>query len=222
MIIKLVVDKIHAHYTHKIHTEMKVYFTASTAQFNKYKDNYFAIRDFLIEENHTLTRDWLKHTGEKIKAGKSIEYDIRAIYQKCMIAINKADLVIIEDTVSNFSTGHQITVALQRQKPTLVLWQGDKHRHFKTMFIHGIESDYLEIANYTNTDYKQIIRKFINKYQHIHEKTRFNLVINQMERNYLDWIQLNKGQSRTRVIRNALKNEIAKDKEFAQYLEQLT
>lgn len=200
---------------------MKIYFTASTAQFNKYKNNYFAIRDFLIKENHTLTRDWLKHTGEKIKSGKSVVYDIREIYKKCMIAINKADLVIIEDTVSNFSTGHQITVSLQRQKPTLVLWQGEKHRHFKTMFIHGIESDYLETANYTHTDYKKIIRKFINRYQDIHEKTRFNLVINQTERNYLDWAQLNKGRSRTKVIRDSLKNKIDDDKEYETYLEQL-
>jgi len=201
---------------------MKVYFTASTADFNKYKDDYFAIRDFLIVENHTLTRDWLKHTGERIKAKKSDVYNIREIYKKCMIAINKADLVIIEDTVSNFSTGHQITVALQKQKPTLVLWQGEKHRHFNTMFIHGIDSDYLETARYTSSDYKKIIRKFVNKYQHIHNKTRFNLVINQSERNYLDWIQLNRGLSRTRVIRNALKHELTNDNEYANHLEQLT
>nr|HRO65561.1 hypothetical protein [Candidatus Dojkabacteria bacterium] len=91
---------------------MKIYFTASTVEFNRYKKTYFAIRDYLVQENHTLTRDWLKHTGEKINDGDLNVRDIKAIYKKCVLAINQAQLVIIEDTVSNFSTGHQITLAL--------------------------------------------------------------------------------------------------------------
>jgi hypothetical protein len=198
---------------------MKIYFTASTAEFKKYKKNYFAIRDFLVRENHTLTRDWLKHTGDRIDDGELNVRDIKDIYKKCIISINQADLVIIEDTVSNFSTGHQITIALQRQKPTLVLWKGKKHRYFNQMFIHGIDSEYLEIAQYTTTNLEQLIKTFINKYQDFNNKTRFNLVLNQYERNYLDWVRFNRGTNRTKIIKSSLNEFIKNDTEYKKYLE---
>jgi hypothetical protein len=200
---------------------MKIYFTASTAEFNKYKKTYFAIRDYLVQENHTLTRDWLKHTGERIKEGDLNVSDIKKIYNKCVLAINQAQLVIIEDSVSNFSTGHQITLALQKQKPTLVLWQGKKHRYFNQMFIHGIDSEHLEIAQYEPTNLETIINTFINKYQDYNNKTRFNLVLNQYERNYLDWVQFNRATSRTKIIKNALKEKIDSDREYKSYLSRL-
>lgn len=198
---------------------MKIYFTASTAQFNKYKKTYFAIRDFLVQENHTLTRDWLKHTGERIAQGELDVRNIKDIYNKCVLAINQAQLVIIEDTVSNFSTGHQITLALQKQKPTLVLWQGKKHRFFNQMFIHGIDSEYLQIAQYKPENLKTIITAFINKYQDFNNKTRFNLVLNQYERNYLDWVQFNRGINRTKIIKSSLNEVIEKDLAYKKYLE---
>lgn len=198
---------------------MKIYFTASTAEFNKYKKTYFAIRDYLVQENHTLTRDWLKHTGEKINDGDLNVRDIKAIYKKCVLAINQAQLVIIEDTVSNFSTGHQITLALQKQKPTLVLWQGKKHRYFNQMFIHGIDSEQLEIAEYKPNNLETIITAFINKYQDYNNKTRFNLVLNQYERNYLDWVQFNRGTNRTKIIKTSIDELINNDKEYRKYLE---
>ncbi len=139
---------------------------------------------------------------------------MKKIYRDCLSAINDADLVIIEDTVSNFSTGHQITVALQRQKPTLVLWQKEKHRHFKQMFIHGIESDYLETGMYQPGGFQAIITKFINKYQNAHQKNRFHLVLDNVERKYLDWAQFNRGESRTKLIRQAIRTQLTEDKEY--------
>lgn len=183
---------------------MKIYFTCSTADFFKHKEKYYAIRDFLVDEKHILTRDWLDHTEKRIEEGDDKVSDIKEIYKGCMHAINDADLVIIEDSVSNFSTGHQITVAIQRQKPTLVLWAVPKHKLFKNMFINGVESDYLETSEYTLENYKEIIKKFINKYKNAKLKNRFHLVLNDVERKYLDWAQYNHGKSRTRIIRDSI------------------
>ncbi len=197
---------------------MKVYFTCSTAEFFKYRDNYFTIRDFLILQEHLLTRDWLPHTEKQLLAGDTDIRDLKQIYKACVEAIRQADLVIIEDTVSNFSTGHQITLALQLKKPTLVLWQGQKHRQFKQMFIHGIDSDILQISEYTNKNLEEIIQIFISKYENVAEKNRFHLVLNNAERMYLDWAQYIKGQSRTKVIRDALREVINTDGEYDKYL----
>lgn len=171
----------------------------------------------MIDQNHVLTRDWLPCTEEMIRQGQT-DRDIKQIYKKCMTAIHEANLVIIEDTVSNFSTGHQITVALQRKKPTLVLWQGNKHRQFNQMFLHGIESDILEISEYNEQNYKEIIHSFIQKYQGAQDRNRFHLVLNNVERRYLDWAQFNKKESRTTVIRDALRKEMNGDIGYKQYL----
>lgn len=197
---------------------MKIYFTCSTAEFNKYKKNYFAIRDFLVSEDHILTRDWLGRAKNRIDEGKMEIANIKEIYKDCIDSLIEADLVIIEDTVSNFSTGHQITLALQRQKPTLVLWCRPKHRHFHQTFIQGIESEYLEVKEYNIKNYKEIIRTFIKKYENAKQRNRFNLVISDMERKYLDWRQFNTHKSRTSIIRESIRKSMSDDAAYKKYL----
>lgn len=199
---------------------MKIYFTCSTAELLKYRNDYFVIRDFLIKRGHVLTRDWLPHTEKRLLSGDKDVRDIKEIYRACVNAIKEADSVIIEDTVSNFSTGHQITLALQQRKPTLVLWQGRKHRQFKQMFIHGIDSDILQVSEYTKEDLTDILQTFICKYENATEKNRFHLILNNVERMYLDWAQFTKNKSRTKVIREALRKVMESDKEYENYLKE--
>lgn len=197
---------------------MKIYFTCSTAEFRRYRANYWAIRNYLVDKGHILTRDWLAEADSRLKAKQTELEDIREIYKACVQAIREAELVIIDDTVSNFSTGHQITLALQLRKPTLVLWQGGKRRQFKHMFIHGIESDLLEVREYDKTTFPKTIQAFINKYEDTNERNRFHLILNGVERNYVDWAQYARGKSRTKVIRAALDAMINADEDYRTYL----
>lgn len=196
---------------------MKVYFTSSTAELFKYRDNYYAIRNWLVDNGHVITRDWLPRVEQQMQQGER-ELDIKKIYEGCVEAIRKADLIIVEDTVSNFSTGHQITLALRYRKPTLVLWQGKKHHPFKQMLIHGIDSDILQVSEYTQRELPDILQVFVNKYENGTDKSRFHLILNGAERKYLDWAQFVKGQSRTQVIRGALRQSMSNDTEYETYL----
>jgi hypothetical protein len=200
---------------------MKIYFTCSTAEFRKYEKTYFKIRNYLIEAGHTLTRDWLPHTKKRLEQGTTELRDIKKIYKACISSIRDSDVVIIEDTVSNFSTGHQITKAQQMKKPTLVLWQGRKYRQFKHMFIHGLESKRLEVIEYDKTNLTENIKIFLNKYKNIRERNRFHLVLDNLERSYLDWARYNKGKSRTQIIRDALRKHIDNDEEYDKYLAEM-
>lgn len=198
---------------------MKVYFSCSTAELTRYSTDYHAIRDYLVHNGHILTRDWLNETECYMRTGNRELPNIKKIYKACVEAIREAELVIIEDTVSNFSTGHQITLALQLRKPTLVLWQGKKHRHFNQMFIHGIESDLLQVREYTTNTLVDVLQTFINTYADSPEKNRFHLVLSGRERRYLDWAQFIKHKSRTKVIREALERIIEHDSEYQAYLQ---
>lgn len=198
---------------------MKIYFTCSTADFFRYEKSYFAIRNYLIDKGHVLTRDWLPHTAEMLHNEERSIRNIKKIYRECIESIKESQLVVVEDTVSNFSTGHQITMALQYRKPTLVLWQGKKHRQFKQMFIHGIESDILQISEYEVRDIEKVIGTFIEKYEDCNEKNRFHLVLNNLERKYLDWAQYSQNRSRTQIIREVLREKIDGDRKYNRYLE---
>ena len=197
---------------------MKIYFTASTAEFRNYRETYYTIRDYLISKQHILTNHWPTDTEKRLQAGSKELKDIKEIYRACVRDIQEAELVIIEDTVSNFSTGHQITLALQMRKPTLVLWQSKKRRLFPQMFIHGIESDLLQVSDYTEDSLTDIIQVFINKYEAFSDKNRFHLVLSNVERMYIDWVQHVKRKSRTKVIREALKKMMDDDEEYQDYL----
>jgi hypothetical protein len=176
------------------------------------------IRNFLIDENHLLTYDWMLDVYEKSEKNITEVRNIKQIYRDCIKGIMQSDIIIVEDTVSNFSTGHQITMALQRKKPTLVLWQKSKERQFNDSFINGIQSDLLEVHEYEGDEYKEIIKVFVNKYADVKERNRFHLVLNNIERNYIDWVHLNTKKSRTQIIRDAINNLIDKDEEYSKYL----
>jgi hypothetical protein len=197
---------------------MKIYFTASTAEFNKFKEVYHQIRNLIIEDGHILTRDWIPKAEKRIDAKEKELYDIKEIYKATIQGISEAELVIIEDTISNFSTGHQITISLMRQKPTLVLWSGEKHKHFNQMYIHGIDSEYLEIVRYDKDNLVLILKSFINKYKNFQQKDRFNLVLNGAQRDYLDWKHYTTGLSRTKMIKELIDREIGDDNDYSVYI----
>ncbi|KXK26002.1 MAG: hypothetical protein TR69_WS6001001294 [candidate division WS6 bacterium OLB20] len=199
---------------------MKVFFGCTAAQIQDYKDYYLGIRDCLISEGHILTRDWLPHAWERYqKQGELRNFEPRQMFRAVKQALIDAEAVIIEDTVSNFSTGYEITFALQQNKPVLVLWLEEKYHPFERTFLHGVEADNLEIAVYNADTYASIIRRFLNKYENASERHRFNLVLGEVERKYIDWAHYTKGLSRTHLIRTALRNLIDSDEEYSQYLD---
>lgn len=178
----------------------------------------FCYQRVLIEEGHTLTRDWLPRANLRITRGDEDILDIKEIYQECMHGIREAELVVVEDTVSNFSTGHQITMSLQWNKPTLVLWSEPKHDHFRSTFLEGVESDYLTTSNYSPESLEKPIMTFINKYKHGSGKHRFHLVISEQEKAYLEWKKFQTGKSVTKLIRQLIRQSEKTNSNYQKYL----
>lgn len=204
---------------------MQIYFGASTSQFTKYQKNYFNIRDFLVEESHIITRDWLGIYRKDLVGNpgnllvKENE-NPKKVYELTTKAFYEAELLIVENTVPSFSNGHLITLALQRKMPSLVLTldSGPK-RYLKRSFIQGIDSEYFDLKTYNKDNYKEIIRSFIRKYSNSYLKHRFHLVIDEVERKYIDWAQHQYDTSRTDIIRKAIKKLLEEDDRYGKYLE---
>jgi hypothetical protein len=202
---------------------MKIYFGCSTSQFLEYQEQYFALRDFIVEEGHVITRDWLQiFRHELVNAPEKLLLNQKGpeeVYKKATEAFYKSEIMIAENTIPSFSNGHLMTLALQRKMPVLVLQFNNRpKRYLKRSFIQGIKSEYLEIADYDMNNYKDIIGSFLKKYENAGHKTRFNLVIDEVERKYLDWAENKYDLSRTKVIRESLRKAINEDEDYKKFL----
>jgi hypothetical protein len=75
------------------------------------------------------------------------------------------------------------------------------------------------VAEYNLENYQEIIHKFLKKYADANVRNRFHLVLSEVERKYLDWGHFNKQQSRTKMIREAIRKNIDTDNEYQKYLQ---
>lgn len=199
---------------------MKIYFGASTSQFDRYKEYYFAVRDFLAEEGHVITRDWLQiHRKDLVEHPERLLVHRKgpeAVYKIAMKGFYDAEMMIAENTVPSFSNGHLMTLALQRKIPVLVIQLKNRpKRYLKKSFLEGINEPNLEIVDYDLDNYQDVLRSFLNKYEDYHKKHRFHLVIDEVEKRYLDWANHTYDESKTGIIRDALRQRISDDKKYS-------
>jgi len=194
---------------------MKVHFACSTSELEIYSKNYIDICDILRDMGHTITRDWINNavaTLNDYKRGK-FKIDRVAIYNKAVESILASDAVVIEGTVSSFSIGHQMTLALNKNKPTLILIYNDgssKNNKFQNSFIHGIRSPLLTVAKYSNTeDLRRILSNFLK--EKFGANIKFNIVLSKEIENYLDWASFYYKKNKSEFIRDIILEHMKND-----------
>lgn len=196
---------------------MKVFFGTTTKEILKYKDYYFAIRKELIKSGCIILDDWLQKAYDLKLSNPTAVRNKKKNYQKIVEAIDKADFVVIEYTVPNFSSSHQIIYANMRRKPVLVL-RLEKDNSFKDSYLEWIESDFITIKDYDLKTLPKIIEKFKGTAQLELGLKRYNVVLDRKQKYYLDWAHSNEKRSRSEIIRDALNNWISKDTNYQRYL----
>ena len=196
---------------------MNIWFGTTTLKYKKYKTYYLMIRKYLIDSGHVLTDDWIGKHGKWIEENPYATRNIKNVYQSVINAINEADVSIIEFTVPNFSTSHQITYSLQRRIPTLVLRLG-RENTFKDSYIDAIESQLLTVSEYSKETYKELINEFLGLSEYDEGQKRYNIVMSNKNKYYLDWASLKYKKSRSSILRDLIDREMTNDKDFSIYL----
>ncbi len=197
---------------------MKVFFTCSTRSINKYATFYKAARDEILRLGHKLSRDWIDYSINVAQRGIP-DIPSYTLYKDIMSAIVTADVVVIDATVRSMSIGHQLTYALQKGKPVLVLRHKREGEELKKLFIEGSQVEDLLVVEYKNTnEIRKQIRRFLKKYENKSVK-RFNLVITGAEDNYISWAAFNYKKTKTEIIQEAIDKMIEKDPVYKKYLE---
>lgn len=197
---------------------MTIFFTCSTTDLAKFKDFYQETRESILALGHTINRDWLEYSLNALKSNKK-DVPPRSVYQEVMAAIITADLVVADVTVGSMSIGHQITFALQKRKPVLLLQQTTDGKDPKKLFICGAKSPLLLIKGYKNkSEIKKIIKDFTNKFKS-RPKTRFNLVLNRAQDSFVEWASFQYKKSKTEIIQDAIGEKLERDNQFEKYLD---
>ncbi len=197
---------------------VKIFFSATTYKIDELGEYYFLIRDHLIQSGNVLVHDWLSNVHQDGGTFTAPEVIESSEYKKAINAIEDADLVIFETTQPSFSTGHLMTLSLQKKVPTLVMWLDDSAWSQRRGMIENIDSNDLELSEYNKKTYKDVVNAFINKHGDSHLKHRFNLVFDDIERQYIDWLSYNTFKSRTRLIREMIREKIDNDTEYTKLL----
>ncbi len=192
---------------------MKVWFGATTLKFKEYKNYYQLIRQHLVNRQCTLTDDWLAKHGKWLEDNPYATRDIKNIYQKVIDAIDSADVSIIEFTVPNFSTSHQITYSLSKRKPTLVM-RLQKDNTFTDSYIEAMNSPYLTVLKYDLSNYKNIIDDFLNYMGSEKSVGRYNIMLSKEQKHYLDWASKKYKQSRSELLRKLIDSTIKTDSNY--------
>ena len=197
---------------------MVIFFSCSTKDILKYKKYYLEIRKSILSLNHTINRDWLPYSigvAEK----QSPDVSPTSIYHDVMSAILTADYCIFDVTTRSMSVGHQLTFALQKRKPVLVLQKDVPEREKNDLFISEVKSPFMVIKNYSSLDeIKPIIKSFVHKYE-ARSKTRFNLVLNNTQDSYVEWASYYYKMSKTELIQKAIEERMGSDKNYEKYID---
>lgn len=199
---------------------MKAWFGTTTAEFEKYQKNYFAIHDYLKEVGCIILFDWIDDVAKAMQKSKTAaerKRDIKDIYKKVIDAVDEADICIIEYTVPNFSTSHQITYSLLKKKPTLVLRLNKDNKNFTGSYMDALESPLLKVKNYDLSNYKKIIDEFIGFSKIENGPARYNIVLDKKQKYYLDWASNKYKKSRSEIIRELIDTEIDEDDVYKEY-----
>lgn len=123
---------------------MKIYFSGSIAGGRKYLDVYKKIVGYLKQEGHEVLTDHIIVDNifefeQKWQPAEIFERDIRVL--------NDCDVVIAEVSNPSLGVGYEICYALERQIPTLALFQS---HIFVSRMILGNTSPYLTLSGYDN------------------------------------------------------------------------
>ncbi|KKQ97916.1 MAG: hypothetical protein UT24_C0010G0005 [Candidatus Woesebacteria bacterium GW2011_GWB1_39_12] len=196
---------------------MKVFFGTTTLHWRDYRDYYFSIRDYLKEIGCVILQDWIDE-ADRFYGTPYKDRNIAKIFKTIVNAINETNVVVIEYTVPNFSSSHQINYALLKKKPTLVMRLTKDNPRFSDSYLEAIQSPHLTLRDYTKENYKEVIDDFLGIVEIGLGNQRYNIVLEKKQKYYLDWASNYYKKSRSEMIRELIDGKSDKDKNYRRYL----
>lgn len=182
---------------------MKIYFTASIKGRKKYFGNYKKIIETLQDLDHKVIENVCKHSSDDVY-GLSDKEKIK-FYKGVLNWINKADLVIAEVSYPSLRVGYELSLALEKGKPVIVLYINENASYF----LKGVDSEKFLYFKYDIAGLKKIIQNAIG-FAKDQMDVRFNFFISPKIGAYLDWVSKTKKTPRAVYLRRLIEEDMAK------------
>lgn len=195
---------------------MKIWFGATSLKIEDHIENYRKITQYLKENGCVVLFDWIEIAYNWAHVHSGQKRNVKGIYEEVLMAIEEADACVIEYTVPNFSSSHQIMLAIHKKKPTLVL-RLHKDNIFPDSYIEALDSPYLTVKEYNLANYKEIIDEFIGYSNLEPGQGRYNIVLDKKHKYYLDWAASKYKKSRSGIIRDCLEKKMVDDVHYTKY-----
>ena len=186
---------------------MKIYFVASIKGKERFAKNYEVIIRELQKMGHKVIEDTLKSSLEDVY-GLSDREKIK-FYQQVLHWINYCDLVIAETSFPSLGIGFEISQALEKGKPVVVLYTEEDIPHF----IQGVESEKLLVVKYSLVDVREVLREAIEDARG-QADVRFNFFIPPQIVAFLDWVAKNRKLPRAVYLRKLIEEDMKKNKAY--------
>lgn len=162
------------------YSSMRAYFTASIVGKKQYLNDYLRIIAILKEHGCNVTSDHIMNATEDSIRMETKEERLK-FHSQLEDWIHKADFLVAETSFPSISVGYEISLALQRGKPVLILYNnGDP----PSLLTHH-KDEKLVCERYTKNSLAAIIEDFINFAQGSAD-SRFTFFITPKIASYLD------------------------------------
>jgi 2'-deoxynucleoside 5'-phosphate N-hydrolase len=187
---------------------MKVYFTASYTGAQSFGKNYFTIVETLKRLGHDVITEAPFNMKSDPRPKEPVEKRTE-VHKRIMKEIERADLIVAETSFPSTGVGYEVTVALEKEKPVLVL-----HVEGRTpVLLLGADFERLRVEEYSLSNLTQVLRFSIDELSTTVD-TRFNFFISPKISNYLDWVSKNKRIPRAVYLRRLIEEDMKKNKDF--------
>ncbi|MCL5003668.1 MAG: nucleoside 2-deoxyribosyltransferase [Patescibacteria group bacterium] len=188
---------------------MKIYFAASLSGKAKYQKNYERIIDVLTGLGYKLVSDHVLNT-EYNQVRDASDKELVKYYERTLKNISSADLVVAEVSQPTIGIGHEISIALEKNKPVLVLQVSGS---LVPQILKAVPTNTVRIVKYTLENIEEVLTQEIANLKGS-APIRFNFFISPEINDYLDWISRVKRVPRAVYLRDLLGKEMEKNKEY--------
>lgn len=188
---------------------MKAYFSASVHGRSINGENYKKIVDTLKKLGFEVFADHVMKTDAE-GIDRQSDQEIKDVYRDLINRIKKSDLIVAEVSTPSVSVGHEITEAINLNKPVILLHSDGGNR---AMLLEGMSDAKVQNIAYNSGNLIGLLEVAIEEAKKSVD-VRFNFFVSPKILNYLDWVAQKRMIPRSVFLRNLIEREMKKDKEF--------
>jgi hypothetical protein len=187
---------------------MKIYFSASRLYKEQYLENYKKIIKVLkCSGGQLLDNTCFRPSPSGFEMPDS---ERKNLYKSMLRNMDKADYCVFEASYpSTLHIGHEISLAMEKNKPVIVLYTKD---HEPILF-KGIVNEKITWIEYNDNNLEKLLNEAIERSKK-EVDVRFNFFVSPKILAYLDWVAQKRMIPRSVFLRDLIEKEMKKDKEF--------